>query len=259
MRHIPCAPRAGAFARGQARRARGQARLAGAEPRPARGQARLAGAEPRPARALATLARAAATVALAAATPALTACGETAAEPRQAPAPAPAPAPGPAPEAAVSEHGLTVALPLGWQAATESLTPHLTDPCEELAVATFPLRYRPTACAHMPGSALEALGPGDAFVTLEERGLDPSSTWAGFPARPAHFGPELGGPSEAAACTPNAHFTDHWFTFSDGGRHFHVMVAFGPQASEHVQRQAWAILDGLRVDPGVLPDWQSSG
>jgi hypothetical protein len=111
----------------------------------------------------------------------------------------------------------------------------------------------------MPGSALEDLGPGDAFVTLEERGLDPGSTWIGFPARPAHFGPELGGPSEAGACTPGTHFTDHWFTFSDAGRHFHVMVAFGPRASTDVQRQAWAILDGLRVDPSVVPDWRSSG
>jgi hypothetical protein len=46
---------------------------------------------------------------------------------------------------------------------------------------------------------------------------------------------------------------------ADGGRAFHVMVAFGPQASGEVQRQAWAILDGLRVDPSVVPDWQSSG
>jgi hypothetical protein len=180
---------------------------------------------------------------------ALAGCGEAAPEPRQA-------AP---PPTEVSEHGLTVALPPGWQAARDSLTPHLADPREELAVATFPLRYRQTACAHMPGSALEDLGPGDAFVTLEERGLDPGSTWAGFPARPAHFGPELGGPSEASACNPRAHFTDHWFTFSDAGRHFHVMVAFGPQASEDVQREAWAILDGLRVDPSVVPDWRSSG
>ena len=159
----------------------------------------------------------------------------------------------------VSEHGLTVALPPGWLAARESLTPHLVDPREELSVATYPLRYRPTACAHVPGSALEDLGPGDAFVSLEERGLDPGATWPDFPARPAHFGPDLGGPSEAPACTPAARYVDHWFGFTDGGRHFHVMVAFGPQTSADVQRQAWAILDGLRVDPNVVPDWRSSG
>jgi hypothetical protein len=176
-------------------------------------------------------------------------CGAAVSAPRQAPAPL----------IEVREHGLTVGLPEGWQAATESLTPHLVDPREELSVATFPLRYRPTACAHVPGSALEDLGPGDAFVSLQERGLDPGATWPDFPARPAHFGPELGGSSEARDCTPGAQFIDHWFGFTDGGRHFHVRVAFGPQASADVQRQAWAILDGLRVDPAVVPDWRSSG
>jgi hypothetical protein len=44
-----------------------------------------------------------------------------------------------------------------------------------------------------------------------------------------------------------------------GAATFHVLVAFGPRASAEVQREAWAILDGLRVDPGVVPDWQSSG
>ncbi len=180
-------------------------------------------------------------------------CGEAATEPRQAPAPAPTPV-------EVSEHGLSVSLPAGWQAASASLTPHLVDPREELAVATYPLRYRDQdVCSHMPVTALQDLGPGDAFVTLEERGLDPGSAWIGFPARPAHFGPELGGPSEADACAPGARFTDHWFTFSDGGRHFHVLVAFGPNASDDVHRQAWAILDNLHVDPSVVPDWRSSG
>ena len=113
-------------------------------------------------------------------------------------------------------------------------------------------------CAHVPGSVLEDVRPGDAFVTLQERGLG-AAAGPDFPARPAHFGPELGGPSEASACVPSARFADHWFGFSDGGRHFHVMVAFGPQASADVRRQAWAILDSLAVDPSVVPDWKSSG
>jgi hypothetical protein len=156
-------------------------------------------------------------------------------------------------------HGITVALPAGWQRAPRSLTPHLTDPREVVAVATFPLRYRRTLCAHMPGSALEDLGPSDAFVTLMERGLDRRSSWKGFPARPKHFGPRLGAGSEASDCAPKARFTDHWFGFTDGGRHFHVLVAFGPKASTATRRQARKILDDLRIDPNVRPDWPSSG
>jgi hypothetical protein len=186
---------------------------------------------------------------------AIAGCAETAVAPQQARQAAP---PSALP-VTVRGHGLTAELPADWQAADESLTPHLVDPREALAVATFPLRYRQTECAHVPGGALADMGPGDAFVTLQERGVDPAATWPDFPARPAHFGPELGGPSEASACVPSARFADHWFGFSDGGRHFHVMVAFGPQASAEVHRQAWAILDSLAVDPSVVPDWQSSG
>jgi hypothetical protein len=152
-------------------------------------------------------------------------------------------------------HGLAVELPPGWHRASEPLTPNLTDPREVLAVATFPLRYRETGCAHIAGSALENLAPAGAFVTLLERGYGEDR----FPPRPAKFGPGLGGPSEASACVPGARFTDHWFEFSDGGRLFHVDVAFGPDTPEEVRRQAWAILDGLRVDPSVKPDWKSSG
>jgi hypothetical protein len=158
-----------------------------------------------------------------------------------------------------ASRGLTVKLAPGWQATRTSLTPHLTDPREVLAVATFPLRYRPTGCAHVAGSALEDLGPTDAFITLQERGTDPGSSWADFPPRPAHFGPQLGGASEASACVPSARFADHWFGFTDGGRHFHAEVAFGPEASAATRDQAWAILDSLHVDPSVLPDWHSAG
>lgn len=156
-------------------------------------------------------------------------------------------------------HGLAFDLPSGWNRATTSLTPTMTDPREELAVANYPLHYRPGKCAHMASSALEALPRGGAFLTLMERGLDRNSDWSDFPARPAHFGPELGGPSEAAACAPGGHFTDHWFGITDGGRHFHVDVAFGPDATQATQQQAWSILDSLRVDPKVRPDWESSG
>ena len=109
--------------------------------------------------------------------------GRRATQPRQA-TPPPAASP-----MTVRAHGLTAELPPGWQAATESLTPHLVDPREELAVGTYPLRYRPTECAHMPGSALEALGPGDAFVTLEERGLGVPEGEADLASRPALLRP----------------------------------------------------------------------
>jgi hypothetical protein len=38
-----------------------------------------------------------------------------------------------------------------------------------------------------------------------------------------------------------------------------VEVAFGPDASANTKRQAWAILDSLRVDGTVRPDWPATG
>jgi hypothetical protein len=158
-----------------------------------------------------------------------------------------------------SAHGLTVDLPEGWQQADGKLT-RLEDPREVLAVGTFPLRYRQVGCYQMPSSALEDLGADDALVTLQERGADPHSSWPDFPARPAHFGPTPDDTnSDASACAPDGHFVSHWFRFTDAGRHFHVLVAFGPHASEATQQEAWSILDGLKVDPAPRPDWESAG
>jgi hypothetical protein len=157
------------------------------------------------------------------------------------------------------ERGLAVDLPAGWQRAGASLTPRLTEPREVLSVGTFPLRPGGDRCSHMAERALADIGPQDAFITLQERGYDPSSAWTEFPPRPQRFGPGLGSASEAGGCAPGARFTDHWFGFSEAGRHFHVLVAFGPEAPPPVRDQAWAVLDSLRIDPSVQPDWPSSG
>jgi hypothetical protein len=156
------------------------------------------------------------------------------------------------------ERGLQVELPVGWQRAGATLTPQLVDPVEVLAVGTFPMRAG-GACSHVATNALTDISPRDAFVTLLERGYDRDSAWPDFPPRPAKFGPGLGGPSEAGACASGARFTDHWFGFTDADRHFHVLVAFGPEAPQAVRDEAWAVLDSLRVDPSIQPDWQSSG
>jgi hypothetical protein len=155
-------------------------------------------------------------------------------------------------------HGLTVQLPDGWQHAEGRLT-RLEDPREVLSVGTFPLHYRQVGCYQLPTSALEDLGPGDALVTLLERGADAHSSWPDFPPRPAHFGPLPDDRSEARECAPSGRFSDHWLRFTAAGRHFHLLVAFGPEASAATREQAWSLLDGLQVDPEPKPDWQSAG
>jgi hypothetical protein len=145
-------------------------------------------------------------------------------------------------------HGLTVELPPGWQTSKVSLTPNLgPDPSEVLAAANYPLRYRPHDCAQVPVSALEDLGQGGAFVDLEERRGGGAQYRSEFPPRPAHFGASLGGPSEASQCAPGVHMSEHWFGFTDHGRHLYALVAFGPAASKASQDDAWRLLDSLKV------------
>jgi hypothetical protein len=181
----------------------------------------------------------------AAATVTLGACG-SGTESTSTPAP---------PRVTYSAHGVAVMLPTGWQHARATLTPYLGDPRQVLAVGTFPLRYRQTGCAHVPGSALEDLGPRDAFVELEERGRVTGSDRQEFPPRPARFGPKLGTPSEASECVPKANFTERWIAFTDASRYFYARVAFGPKTAADERDQTWSILDSLKVDPTVRPRW----
>ncbi|HWK27632.1 MAG TPA: hypothetical protein VNS09_13775 [Solirubrobacter sp.] len=156
--------------------------------------------------------------------------------------------------------GYTVTVPDGWYRAADTLTPNLDDPREVLTVATFPLHYREGKCAQFPSSALSDMGTTDVLLTVQERGTDPRSRWHDFPPRPAEFRFQPGQGSEAVDCVSGpVRFVDHWFRFTDGGRHFHVEVALGTAAPEAARRAAYAILDSLRIDPNVTPDWTSSG
>lgn len=156
--------------------------------------------------------------------------------------------------------GYAVSFPKRWQRATDSLTPELVDPREILSLGTFPLGYAPRDCEHVPTSALERMSEEDAFLTIQERGVDPGAEWLDFPARPKHFVFEPGRGSEAPFCVRGpVRFVEHWFAFTDGERHFHVEVALGKSAPPELRDEAYRILDTLRFDPDVRPDWRASG
>src|SRR5579863_10258555 len=90
-----------------------------------------------------------------------------------------------------------VTYPSNWHRASRSLTPHLSDPHEILTVGTGRLPVGGPRCAQVPVSALEAVGPTGALVSIQER--SPATADGGFPPRPARFGfrPE---PTEISAC-----------------------------------------------------------
>jgi hypothetical protein len=153
--------------------------------------------------------------------------------------------------------GYSVDIPAGWHRAESRLTA-LTDPVEILVVATYRPRQGSEACGPMEFGGFDA---DEVLVTILERGLDPGSQWPDFPPRPAHFAFETGMTSEFTEClrtTQRIPLKDHWFRFTDAGRHFHVLVAIGADAPPGAGRDAYRMLDSLRFDPSVKPDWRTS-
>jgi hypothetical protein len=148
----------------------------------------------------------------------------------------------------VTERDFALDLPDGWHLSPESQTPELTQPVEILSAGTRP--FGPPgegSCAHVPVSALERMGPQDAFVTVLERYGSPA-----FPPRPEPFAlPPRSDGIDAEACARNSTRLDfHWFGFRDAGRGFHVLVAFGAEAPAARRAEAVELLDSLRFEPG---------
>jgi hypothetical protein len=153
--------------------------------------------------------------------------------------------------------GYAVGLPPGWHHVAQPRAPELGDPIVILALATFPLRGEDAAYP-IPRHGFEA---DHAFVTILERGVEPGG-WTSFPARPSRFRfvPNQGSVSaDAVRRATGIPFRDHWFNFTDAGRHFHVQVAIGDSVPAARATEPYRILDTLRFDPGVRPDWPSAG
>jgi hypothetical protein len=153
--------------------------------------------------------------------------------------------------------GYSVAVPPGWYRVAQPRSPGSGDPVVILAMATFPLRDEDAAYP-IPR---QGFGADEAFVTILERGLEPGG-WKSFPTRPQQFRfePNRGSvPAEYVRRATGIAFRDHWFNFTDAGRHFHVQVAIGDLVSRSESDEPYRILDTLRFDPEVKPDWPSAG
>lgn len=144
-------------------------------------------------------------------------------------------------------HDVAYRLPAGWHAARRSLTPHLDNPREVVAAGTGPLPSG-GACAHLPSAALQAMGADDVLVTVQERYGDVHA----FPVRRARFSLPAGDVRSEAEDCAGGHptFTSSWFEFRDHHRGFHVLVAVGRSAPAARVRDARALLDSLRIEPG---------
>jgi hypothetical protein len=153
--------------------------------------------------------------------------------------------------------GYTVDIPPGWHHVSQPRRSDLGDPVVILALATFPLRDD-DAQYPIPRQGFDA---DEGFLTIQERGLEPGG-WSSFPPRPGQFRfkPHQGSIfADAVRRATGIPFRDHWFNFTDAGRHFHVQVAIGNAMSDAKANEPYRILDSLRLDPTVRPDWPSAG
>lgn len=161
------------------------------------------------------------------------------------------------------DHGFSVELPSGWIRASGKITPQITDPLEILTVATLPIAGADPHGVCEPGSrpALAGFTEQDALVTLQESGRGALRiNRLSHPPRPDRFRPESfpDGSTFTGCFVADLPVEDHWFGFADAGRAFHVLVIIGRAAPRHVRDEAWSILDRLRFDPRVRPDWKAS-
>jgi hypothetical protein len=140
--------------------------------------------------------------------------------------------------------GFSVIYPDVWFRAEESLTPGLVDPVELFSIGSFPLEYRETDCAHKPMSALEDMGSSDVLVSVMES-TGATNGKGAFPPRPKSLKKTE---TSRLECVPGD-VDAYWTTFSDSGRNFYALAAFGKSASPGLQDEAWAVLDSLRFDP----------
>ncbi len=160
------------------------------------------------------------------------------------------------------EWGYAVSFPTGWHRAARPLRPDLFDPREILTLATFStLKGTRSGIVCRSPSGLPEFSERDALVTLLEGGKGSLRiNDASYPPRPDRFRPQRfpDGSTFTACFVRELPVTDHWFGFSDAGRAFHVLVVIGRSAPERVRRVAWRILDSLRLDPDIRPDWEAS-
>lgn len=166
---------------------------------------------------------------------ALAACGteENAAGP---PTPASAPV-----ENRAGAHGVTVALPEGWQTMTTN-DDQSSDPFTQVAVSSGPMRNRETC------SQVADYGPEDDAVSLVIVEWQPNEDLVLGPRRQRFTREALPVDPGVAECFAGSGGT---VQFTDGRRQFGAYILLGPDAPTSLADEARAVLQTLRVEPGA--------
>ncbi len=155
------------------------------------------------------------------------------------------------------EHGLRVAVPLGWRVSHRDLTPRMGEGGTILTVATFDPGARVRrGCGWPPDLPQTPIGSRDALLHVEEQlGIRP---WH-LPRRPRRF--ELWkqlrrpGVDERVRsvfpwrCLNRTDIVGFWTTFRPHGRLVHVTAVAGEHTGTRLRRELLGIAESLRFGP----------
>lgn len=147
---------------------------------------------------------------------------------------------------------VSVVTPSNWRVARRRLTPSLTNPRELISVGTGPMvRQTGSACHHMPGASLDAMGPTGAFLSIQEwRGaredvrLFPGRTRALRLDRP---------PTRGWVCARSARVRVWWMPFRERGRAFYALAGAGPRAPAATIRLLALAVTSIRIGAPPAP------
>jgi hypothetical protein len=150
--------------------------------------------------------------------------------------------------------GLTISFPSSWAMAAGNLTPTLINPRELVALGTYSLNTNTSRnlCPQFPAAALNAMGNGDAFISIMGSKPFPNSQMNPFPARPAGGFDASSGVNLSRTDFPQclAHPLNgngQWIAFSQAGRNFYVLAVIGRGASATLRSHVYTILNSIQV------------
>jgi hypothetical protein len=150
--------------------------------------------------------------------------------------------------------GLTISFPPAWTMAAGNLTPDLINPKELVALGTYSLSTNTSSslCPQFPAAALNAMGSGDAFISILGSGPVANSQTNPFPARPAGGFDGSSGVNLSRTDFPQclAHplnGSGQWIAFSQAGRNFYVLAVIGKSASQTLRSDVYTILNSIQI------------
>jgi hypothetical protein len=150
--------------------------------------------------------------------------------------------------------GLTISFPSSWALAAGNLTPNLINPRELVALGTYSLNTNSSSnlCPQFPTAAMDAMGSGDAFISILGAGASPNSQTNPFSARPAggfdaSSGVNLSRTDFLQCLAHPLNGSGQWIAFSQAGRNFYVLAAIGTDASATLRSDVYMILNSIQV------------